>query len=228
MRNSPSRRTRSWRSNKLTAAIGWATPPGVLAAAFVTCLSACGAGTGTSASAPSPSTRSTTSATAPTDKRAKEVGGYVRSDGDDDGDDGSYPPGDDDKDLLSRYRRAGPSETKTIAALVRSYYAASLAARGQRACALLSGGIASGLASADSNPQSQSRTCAAAMSALLAQQHAHLTAENPATMTVVAVYVRGTQGLAVVGFRSSPRSELLVRREGGQWRIDALFDSLMT
>jgi len=47
-------------------------------------------------------------------------------------------------------------------------------------------------------------------------------------MVVISVHAKGNLGLAVLGFRRVPESEILVEREGSSWKIDALFDSEMT
>ncbi len=40
-------------------------------------------------------------------------------------------------------------------------------------------------------------------------------------MTVIKVYVKGTLGVAELGFRKTPEQELIVEREGGTWKVDA-------
>jgi hypothetical protein len=157
--------------------------------------------------------------------------GYLKEDGDKDGDDGAYPahPGQDDQSFLATYGgRARPATARAIASVVERYYAASLAGDGASACALLNAGLATALAAQRGRAAQGDRACAAALSPLLAQQHPHLLAEDPATMVVTGVYAKGNLGLAVLGFRSAPESDIVVAREGRAWRIDALFDNQMT
>jgi hypothetical protein len=158
-------------------------------------------------------------------------GGYLRDDGDSDNDDERHPAKveNDDRELFATYGRpAGPADAGAIAALVKSYYRASTGGDGARACSLLYGTLASGLATqASSSVSGAHDTCSTNMSVLLRQQHQRLIAENPATMLVTAVRVRGSIGLAVLGFRKMPESQMLVEREGARWKIDALFDSLV-
>jgi hypothetical protein len=160
---------------------------------------------------------------------AARSGGYLKEDGDNDGDEGS--PGrkyvQDDKRVLATYGgRARPATARAIAALVRRYYAASLAADGASACALLDASLAKALAAQSGAPRSPA-ACAAALSPLLAQEHQHVLSEDPATMTVIGVYANGVIGLALVGFRNAPESDLLLAREAHAWKIDSLFDDLV-
>lgn len=193
------------------------------------CLSACGAANSTAPAIQS-RTLSADSAQATataTSTRVHLGGSYLHADGDKDGDEGSGSPdrGQDEQSLLAGYRRAGPRQARAIAALVSDYYAATLAGNGSRACRLLSATQQAGVGG--EGPSSGRSSCAAAMTSLLTQQHAHLASEDPATMVVVAVYTHGDEALAVVGFRTAPESELLLVSEHGGWRVDELFDSEM-
>jgi hypothetical protein len=157
---------------------------------------------------------------------------YSKQDGDYDFDDvAGYHSGptNDDLSLLATYgHRAPPAEARAVTALVKRYYAASAAGDGATACTLLSASLAGGLASATSQPvRGAGTTCAGPMSLLLEHQHAQLAAKEVATMTVIAVHTKGDIGLAVLGFRTTPQSEMILVREGGAWRINALFDGIM-
>lgn len=159
-------------------------------------------------------------------------GGYLKNDGDTDFDDEpSYhgvPKSDDLSLLRSSGPKAGPAESQTVGGLVKSYYAASAAEDGARACAFLYSSLAGGLEAGQGGPSgSADKGCTGPMSVLLKQQHQHLLAENVATMTILGVYLKGNTGLVVLGFKNSPESDMLVEREGRTWKIDALFDSEM-
>jgi hypothetical protein len=159
------------------------------------------------------------------------AGGYVHDDGDEDGDDPHQrgPYQNDDDGLLRSYGgRAGAADTRAIATLVKRYYIASTAGDGARACSLLSATLAKGLASQPSGPDHRPGGCATALAQLLSQQHSHLASEDPSTMTVTGVYVKGIQGLATLGFRKSWESEILLQREGPKWKLNALFDGVLT
>lgn len=178
------------------------------------------------------STRSST-ADAPSGRQFGRVGGYSRLDGDSDVDD-IHPPQHehyDDGPLLSRYGgRAGPADAIAIAALVKAYYAASAAGEAARACSLLSASLAGGLAAeteGGTGAQGSSAACAKGFAPQLAEQHARLVAEDPASMRIEAVYAEGVSALAVYALKTTPESEIVLTREGGAWKIDALFGSYM-
>lgn len=203
----------------------------LLAAALLgTTMAACGGTAKVASSGSSPSTGLATSGATATSS-AVPSGGYLKEDGDKDGDDGAYPahPGQDDRGFLASYgHRAPPVEARTIAALVKRYYAASLAGDGTSACELLDAGLATALAAQQGTTAHDTAACAASLSPLLAQQHQHLLTEEPATMLVTSVYAKDNTGVAVLGFRKESESIIPLAREGQVWKIDALFDNPLT
>jgi hypothetical protein len=158
-------------------------------------------------------------------------GGYVKLDGDMDADDENPPAavGADEQPLLSAYGgAASPADAHAIESLVKNYYAASLAGDAARACSMLYSNLASGLAAQQSQPvHGTPNACAGPMSVLLRQQRARLISEEISTMMVVGVRVKGNLGLAVLGFKKTPESEIVLEREGHTWKIDALVDTYM-
>jgi hypothetical protein len=163
---------------------------------------------------------------------AATPGGHLHADGDHDGDDG-HPtdPGQDDQGLLLAYggpAHAPPATTRTIEALVKRYYAASLAGEAAGACALLGSEILAGLIAEQGESSRGVGACATAIAPVLAQLHDHLVVENPATMVVIGVYVKGDLGLVLLGFKHSPESDIVVQREGSVWKVGALFDNEVT
>ena len=210
-----------------------ALPALLVAALLGTTVVACGGAARVASSSSSPSTGlGTNGATATTaSSSAVPSGGFLKEDGDKDSDDGAYPahPGQDDQSFLATYGvRAPPAEARTIAALVRRYYAASLAGDGASTCELLDAGIATALAAQQGTAAHGTAACAASLSPLLAQQHQHLLAEEPTMMVVTSVYAKDNVGVAVLGFRNAPESIIVLAREGHAWKIDALFDSPLT
>ena len=193
-------------------------------------VAACGnANEGTSAhisssTAASGSTSTVTSVSTP-------PGSYRKDDGDKDNDDSSHPSSlqDDDRVLLAAYgNEASKADRQAVAAVVRSYYAAAAAGNGAEACSLLYPSLARGLVVAPGGPgQKTGNTCASVVAALYRLQHARLTADDVATMAVTDVHVKDGLGMAVVGFKRMPRGEILIERDGGVWKVDALFDSQM-
>jgi ketosteroid isomerase-like protein len=209
----------------------------LLAAALLgTTAVACGSATKTSGSteptSTSTSSESAVGATPVTTPAATTHGGYVTEDGDQDGDDGPHPSeaGQDDGPLLAVYPgRANRTEARAITELVKRYYAASFAGDGASACALLSASIAKGLVADQTKPTQGARdSCVEAISPLLAQQHQHLTAEDPATMAMTGVHLNGNLALVALRFKRAPEREIIVQREGRTWKIDAPFDVAMT
>jgi hypothetical protein len=163
---------------------------------------------------------------------ATQPGGYSTKDGDEDYDDtGHYhgSPANDDQALLASYGpRASPAVTRAVTSLVEHYYAASAAGDGAQACSMLTANLADGLAAGEGQPGGgKSHTCAAAMSLLLAQQRQNLRGEDVSTMAVTTVRVKGDLGLAVLAFKTTPESEIVLEREGHTWKVDALFGGYM-
>jgi hypothetical protein len=185
---------------------------------------ACGSGARTPAD---PGSATSTLPAKSRDANSSRAGNYLKADGDKDGDD-PHPsnPGQDDQALLATYGyRASASTAHAIATLVEHYYDAALTGDGAHACALLAAGPTAGLVSSQSQTSHGAHNCATAIEPLLAQQHRHLLAEDPASMVVTGVYVNGDLGLALLGFRASPESDIVVEREGGAWKLGALIDS---
>jgi hypothetical protein len=166
--------------------------------------------------------------------KAMLTGGYVKDDGDGDQDDdnGRQRPGttNDDVDLLAPYGgNVDRLDLKAVRAVVERYYRAAVAEDGATACGLLSPSLARALAREASAPSSdEGRACAQAASKLFSQQHAHLLSYDVAHMVVVSVHARNGLGLAILGFRSQPESEILVERARGSWKIGGLLDSELT
>ena len=42
---------------------------------------------------------------------------------------------------------------------------------------------------------------------------------------MTGAHVNGAAALVTLGFRTVPEREIILQREGGAWKIDALFDS---
>ncbi len=194
---------------------------------------ACGGATATTpTSPPSHTTGTTSNARAGPPAHADSSTGYLKNDGDKDSDDAerdrASPEGDASILFAPFGHRASAADARAVTNLVKSYYAASAAEDGAKACSLLTAGLALGVG-ADQRPSGLNapERCAASMAALLAQQHRQLIADDVATMVVTSVHAKGNLGVAALGFRTMPESELLVEREDHAWKIDALFAGLM-
>jgi hypothetical protein len=196
-------------------------------------LASCGgAGTGSSSTTQTPASVVTTTGSAAT-TTGVPPGSYLHLDGDTDNDDTSHPSShlDDDKPLLDQYgHHATDADKQAVTAVVKSYYAAAAAEEAAKACSLLYSSLASGLAptpgqGAGPAAQGTGKTCADGVPVLYKHQHDQLVADDVATMVVTDVRLKGNLGLAVLGFRTKPEGEILVERERGTWKVDALFDS---
>jgi hypothetical protein len=197
-----------------------------LAATVAFAMSGCGGAGDTQGKVQQTTTEQTGAA-----KQATAQGSYSLRDGDRDSDD-EHPPlrfGNDDAPLLVDYGgRADPANTHTIEALVRSYYAASLAGNGAKACELLARSLAQAVPDEyGKGAQAGGEGCRGPMSTLLAQQHARLLSQEIPTMLITGVHVKGKVGLAVLRFKTTPESQIILAREGGIWKINALFGAYM-
>jgi hypothetical protein len=191
---------------------------------------ACGSSTNTSTTSrvtqQQPSHRTASASTTV----AAPPGGYLKNDNDTDPDDkprnrGNPEEPGDESNLVAPFghRKANAADTSAITTLVKSYFAASAAENGARACSLLATHLADGLGA-----NGGGQACAAAMSPLLRQQHTRLAADDVSTMVVTSVHAKGNLGVAILGFRATPEGSILVEREGHTWKIDALFASGMS
>lgn len=188
------------------------------------CLSACG-GAGKTVTGPSSTDPARKFAGA--DTRTVPPGGYLKSDSDKDADEHQKGPSNEDMgEMVTASHGARPADKRAIAAVVKRYYAAAVAGDGATGCSLLDPALAEATAH-EQTPiaAGTGKSCAASLSRLFAQQHKRLAAEEPATMVVTGVHVDGDAGLVTLGFRAAPEGELVLQRDSGVWKVDALFES---
>ncbi len=157
-------------------------------------------------------------------------GSYLKSDEDNDGDDGNQVGSPDRTDILfATGKEADQADKRAVTALIKHYYAAAAVGDGAEACPLLYSTLARGLAEGQGQSgQSGGNACAVALSSLFEQQRQQLEADQVATMVVPDVRLTGNIGTATVGFRTVPVGHFFVKREKGVWKIDALFQTGMT
>lgn len=151
--------------------------------------------------------------------------GYLKADGDYDPDDhGATKSRDDEQEMIGRSsKEAPPSDLKAISVAVKRYYATALAEDGTRGCTMLERALAAAIAK--EAPRNGNATCATALSHLFQVQHRYLSAEEPVTMVITGVRIEGNEALTTLGFKRTPEGEVILKREGGHWKLDALFDS---
>ncbi len=183
---------------------------------------------GSAATTPSSTQRTASSTASVPPSLPATTDGYSENDADNDYDDKTTyhgSPPNDDLELFASYGpKASHTVTHAVAGLVKRYYTVSAAGNAAGACSLLSASVASALASQD-GPGSG---CAAAMAQVLSRERQLLLADEVTTMKVTQVHAKGTIGLAVLRFKRSPESNIVVEREGGAWKINALFGSYVT
>jgi hypothetical protein len=195
-------------------------------------VSACGgAGKRTSSASQSPSGASVTGGAATsTASRIEPTGGYLR--GDDDTDETNHKD-EDDHGARNYGHAASAADRRAIAALVKRYYATGVAGDGAAACALIYSGLAkspnlgeaaeAAYPPAPGVPPLRGESCARIMSLLFKEDHQRLAADIEG-IEVTSVRVKGSRGLALLGFRTAPERQIPVRRERGTWKIEALLD----
>lgn len=159
--------------------------------------------------------------------------GYLQNDGDNDRDDRTphvhAADANDAQNLLARYgKEADIDQKRVITSVVRSYFAAAEEINGRNACLLLYRSLASGLSEDAGRPgKPKSGGCETAVNRLFEYDHRQLVEDQVPKMVVIGAHIRGDFALAVLGFRRTPESEILLQRENGRWRIASVFDSQM-
>lgn len=200
----------------------------LLAIGAVGCGATAGTGTPLRSTTPHrPSTSATTTRTTASDTVASEFHKAVDSDQDDDvgaaSDDANHA------NLLSFGDAATPSERRPIATLLRRYYAAAATEDGARACSLLYSRLAESVpedygVSPPGPAYMKGETCPAALTALFKHIHTQAVAEK-AAFEAGPIRLEGLHGFAVLDFAHLPERQIVVRREGGSWKVVTLFDS---
>ena len=204
--------------------------PALLAVAVLG-ITACGGASNDTKSASQESSGATAGGSVPTltTSRPASAESYFENDGDDDDNDrhGKGPDIDDRAFLDSYGSDADQADTQSVTRLVKSYYGAAAAGDGTKACSLLYPSLAVGLTEGQGRAAQGDggSACAKLVSLLFRRQHRQLAADYVATMVVTTVRVKDNLGIAVLGFKAVSEGEILVEREGGTWKIDALFDS---
>jgi hypothetical protein len=137
----------------------------------------------------------------------------------------------DDQRFLHYGHVADGVDGRAVTALVRRYYAVAARADGAAACRLISSAVARAgpqeYAGALGKQAPPGETCAVAMSELLGRLYGQ-SSEFRAKLKVGVVRVEGNSGHALLSFdEPRPKRYMLVRREHGVWRINALLDTAM-
>jgi hypothetical protein len=224
---------------------------GLQAAALLCfCLGACGgAGKDQASSSALSSSGVKAPGLTPIQARARLYGDYDSDDytnspsGEGDNDEGTRPPdgdGDFDNSSNSYYdsdddpirhfgHAASAADARTIAELVKRYYAAAAAEDGAVACSMILSSVAKslpgnlGIAQPPGPPAYPGKTCGLVLSKVFKLNHLHLAAYH-AHIEVTGVRVEHDRALAVLGFKTLPGRDITLEREHGGWRLDRWFD----
>jgi hypothetical protein len=137
-------------------------------------------------------------------------------------DNGSYHDA-DDRSFLTAGRAASFSQARTIATVVRRYYALVAAGDGAAACAQLTVRLADAVPVDYGEVGSSShlrggKTCAA----IVLRVFKHFLPEFAGPVEVTDVRVYGDQVLAFIGSKTLPACYTNVEREGGIWKVAQL------
>jgi hypothetical protein len=134
----------------------------------------------------------------------------------------------DDSSVRGFGHAADSAEGRTIASLVRRYFAAANAGDGATACSIMVPGIARSVPEDIGGPAgplyARGTTCAVVMSKAFVHYHRQIAA-HAATLRIAAVRVKRGNGVAVLAFNRLPGREIHVAREGDVWKIQATLDA---
>lgn len=158
------------------------------------------------------------------------VDGYRSPDNDEDprhdhtpGDSGDGYRDADDLDSLRVGVPASPAEARTIAAVVKRYYAVAVSGDGARACSLMAASFARSVP-VDYGQYGPSylhggKTCAE----IASREFAHSRTQLTSAIYITAVHLEHPdRAYALFGSRTGPASFIAVVRENGAWKIGAL------
>ncbi len=148
-------------------------------------------------------------------------------DGDTDNPGNSYYDN-DDAEILAYGETANTKDRRQVAALVKRYYAVAVAGDGADGCSLTYSLVDESTVEDydQSHPSQRGKSCAEVMSKLFEQDHAQLIA-GYAKFHVTGVRVGGNRGYALLGVGARPERYLLIHRESGAWKIEALVESTL-
>lgn len=132
--------------------------------------------------------------------------------------DGDSDNNDDDGKVRGYGQAANAADTRSVALVVERYHAAVASGSGAAICASLSASLIESLTSASE--------CATTVKGLL-QRFGTAEDAKVASVEVTAVRVKRAKGLALLRLPGGEEHYLWVRREGGGWKVDALFDQTM-
>jgi hypothetical protein len=176
------------------------------------------------------STASPTSTADPTasDAPGASTSDFAKVDGDRDND-VSAPNDDSVNHILEFGHEATAAEKRSIAALIKRYYAVALSGNGAQGCALIYSPLAEsvpedfGTASPPGPPYMRGTTCPVVMAGLYRHLHTQLEVEVP-KLQVARVRLQEHHGIALLRFGALPERLISFGHEGHAWRMTQLID----
>jgi hypothetical protein len=128
----------------------------------------------------------------------------------------------DDNVVLSYGHAASTTDMRAIDTVIKRYYTAAAAGDGRKGCSLLYSLLVETAPEDLSHTPREGETCVEAMSSFFKRDHSQLKADTVG-VGVTRARVKGDSGVVLVRLGSRER-RVLVRREGGMWKIDTLLD----
>jgi hypothetical protein len=206
----------------------------ILTAVFITllcvCLAACGSSSiNTKSESDAPSARHSLLGDGDADN-PRDIDGDEHPDNDHDDDsrtsEGYGYHDKDDSLVLGFGHPATAASLQAITAFVKRYYAAAATSDGATACSLLPSSVAHAVPEDYGQAPGPiytrgGKTCSAVMSMLFKHFHDQLAAP----IQVTGVRVKGNQAEALIGSTTMLASDIMLRREGSNWKVLALLSS---
>jgi hypothetical protein len=151
------------------------------------------------------------------------------ADGDADGRKGEGYYDFDEAHIFDFGNAADPATRRSMARVVRRYYAEAAAEHGQAACGLMASKLKSAVprtyGEGSAPPALRGRTCASVMTKLFRRLHGRIGLES-ATLQTGLARVAHRVGYLVLGFGGErPMFYMPVRQENGAWKIAAVVEN---
>jgi hypothetical protein len=133
----------------------------------------------------------------------------------------------DDAEIVAYGHAASVSDRQQVVALVERYFAVAAAGDGAAGCGLMYGLFSEEVVEEDGQPPGppslRGTTCPEVMSKLFKQDRQQLMSD--AKLGVTGARVSGDRGYALLGNGARTEGSLLIHREAGSWKVEAVVES---
>jgi hypothetical protein len=134
----------------------------------------------------------------------------------------------DDRDSLTVGVPASPAAAKTIAAVVKRYYAVAVTGNGAKACSMMARSFARSVVVDYGKFGAPYLHGAKSCAEIASREFAHSRRMITAAIYITAVHLEHPdRAYALFGSRTAPAGFIAVVREGGMWKVDALLGRVM-